>query len=244
MINNLYLGSMFRNIFLFIFLILSANVLISQMTATELLDKSIAFHDPKNQWEKFDGTLKFIVERPDKPNGKRKVHINNKEDSFSFWAQYEDGLLNYTVKNNQGSASWNGSKEISEELTKKYRISPDRAIMYRDYYTYLYGMPMKLKDEGTIIDPELTQLEFYGKTYNRIRVSYTPEVGKDIWYFYFNSENHALEAYQFFHDETKNDGEYMLFSELKEIQKVKMPRIRAWYYNKDEKYLATDILEN
>ncbi len=214
----------------------------SQMTATELLDKSIEFHDPKNNWDKFQGTLNFIVERPYKANGQRKVEINNKDQEFSFWAEYEEGTLNYTVSKDKGFTKWNNSESVPSDIAEKYRINADRAVMYRNYYTYLYGMPMKLKDEGTIIDPKVAVTEFYGSTYHRIKVTYKPSVGKDTWYFYFNLETHALEAYQFYKDESKKDGEYILFKDLMEIDKVKMPKVRAWYYNKDEKYLATDVL--
>ena len=232
-----------KHFILYLFSLLALTpALKSQMTATELLDKSIEFHDPKDNWDKFKGTLNFTVERPDKANGKRTVEINNKDQEFSFWAEYEEGTLNYVVNQDKGSAKWNGSDTVPSDMAEKYRIKADRAVMYRNYYTYLYGMPMKLKDEGTIIDPKVAVTEFYGNTYHRIKVTYDPAVGKDIWYFYFNMETHALEAYKFYHDESKNDGEYILFKELKEIDKIKMPRVRAWYYNKDEKYLATDIL--
>ena len=217
--------------------------LFGQQNAVELIDKSISFHDPDNNWKNFNGQLSFITERPDRPDGKRKVSIDNKRKSFSFWAQHEEGLLSYKVDKDQPKATWNGNEEIPEDMAKKYRIATDRAIMYRDYYSYLYGMPMKLKDQGTIVHPEVTQVEFYGKKYDKIKVTYDPEVGDDIWYFYFNPETHALQAYQFFHDESKNDGEYILFDELKETQGVKMPRIRKWFYNQDEKFLATDILQ-
>ena len=222
---------------------LSFNILSGQQTATQLLDKSIAFHDPKDNWKTFKSDLNFTVVRPDKPDGKRKVSIDNKTESFSFWATYDTGTLNYQVSKNNGIARWNEQEEIPKDIAEKYRISPDRAVMYRDYYTYLYGMPMKLKDAGTIIDPKVEQVDFYGKKYNRIRVTYEEEVGDDIWYFYFNPTTNALEAYQFFHDKSKNDGEYILFEELKEIQKIKIPRIRKWYYNKDDFFLATDVLE-
>lgn len=221
----------------------SSQLFFAQQTATDLLSKSIAFHDPNNNWEKFNAELNFNVIVPEKPDTKRKAIINNEQQSFSFFAQYEEGLLTYQAKQDKGTAKWNDSEEIPEDMAKKYRISPQRAIMYRDYYTYLYGMPMKLKDFGTIIHPEVENVEFHGKNYNRIRVTYAPEVGDDIWYFYFNPVSNALEAYQFFHEEAKNDGEYILFEELKEIQGVKFPRIRKWYYNKDEKFLATDELE-
>jgi ATP:corrinoid adenosyltransferase len=61
------------------------------------------------------------------------------------------------------------------------------------------------------------------------------------WYFYFDPKTYAMEIYQFF-KEGKDSGEYILLSELETINEVKMPKIRAWYYNKDDKYLGTDIL--
>ncbi len=232
-----------KKYFLFLICLVAFSTLQAQMAADELIDKSIAFHDPQNNWKDFKSQLSFTTERPDRPDGKRKVFIDNKRKMFSFWAQYEEGLLNYEVKKSKPKALWNGNETVPPEIAKKYRISSDRAIMYRDYYTYLYGMPMKLKDQGTIIHQEVSQVEFYGKKYDKVKVTYDPEVGDDIWYFYFNPNTHALEAYQFFHDESKNDGEYILFEELKETQRVKMPRVRKWFYNKDEKFLATDILE-
>ncbi|MCV6629519.1 MAG: DUF6503 family protein, partial [Flavobacteriaceae bacterium] len=62
-------------------------------------------------------------------------------------------------------------------------------------------------------------------------------------YFYFDPDTYAMEVYQFFHDETKNDGEYILLTETKEISGIKMPKNRAWYYNKDNTYLGTDKLQ-
>jgi len=228
---------------LFLLLCVSGNILTAQQTASELLTKSIEFHDPDGNWENFNAELNFKVVVPNKPDTKRKAVFNNEKQYFSFEAPYEEGILLYEATHNQGLAKWNGKDDVPEDMAKKYRISSDRALMYRDYYTYLYGMPMKLKDSGTIIHPEVEKLEFHGKSYNRIRVTYAPEVGDDIWYFYFNPETNALEAYQFFHDEDKKDGEYILFEELKEIQNIKIPRIRKWYFNKGEKFLATDVLE-
>ena len=216
----------------------------AQMTAHVLLDKSIAFHDPSNNWDKFKGKLHFVVKRQGKPDGMRVVDIQNKKRLFVFTGYYDNDILHYKVEGDEGTALWNGIEEIPESVVNKYKISNDRAVMYRDYYCYLYGMPMKLKDPGTIIDPKVEHVLFHGKNYDRIRVTYDPSVGEDIWYFYFDQTTHALEAYQFFHDESKNDGEYILFEKLKEIDKVKIPAIRKWYYNVDEKYLATDELKD
>ena len=214
-----------------------------QQSAVELLNKSIAFHDPSDSWPTFNGQLDFIVERPDAPNGERRVLINNKKEKFYFEAQYETGKLEYEVIKGNAISRWNGSEDIPEEIAKKYRVTEGRPTMYRNYYTYLYGMPMKLKDPGTHIFPDIEVVNFYGKTYFKMKVTYDPKVGKDTWYFYFNTTSFALEAYQFFKDESKNDGEYILFEDLKTIDKIKIPKNRKWYYNKDNKYLATDILK-
>jgi len=114
--------------------------------------------------------------------------------------------------------------------------------MFKNYYTYLYGLPMKLKDPGTILDSKIQTKTFKGKKYLVLKATYKAEVGDDIWYFYFDPETYAMEVYQFFHDESINDGEYILLKDQEEINGIKMPKTRAWYYNKDDKYLGTDVL--
>ncbi len=112
----------------------------------------------------------------------------------------------------------------------------------KDYYTYLYGLPMKLRDPGTQIDLLVRKKTFMEKEYLVLRVTYDKEVGEDTWYFYFDPENYAMEAYQFFHKEAENDGEYILLSGEETIHGIRMPKVRAWYYNKDNTYLGTDTL--
>jgi len=52
--------------------------------------------------------------------------------------------------------------------------------------------------------------------------------------------------YQFFKADPggdgKNTGEYILLKDIKTINGIKFPKERAWYYNKDDGYLGTDIL--
>ncbi len=101
---------------------------------------------------------------------------------------------------------------------------------------------MKLKDPGTQIDPKTERVVFYGKESIRMRVTYDPSVGSDTWYFYFDPQTYALTAYQFYHNEAMGDGEYILLDQLEEVEGIRMPKIRSWYYNIDESYLGTDEL--
>ena len=75
-------------------------------------------------------------------------------------------------------------------------------------------------------------------------MSYDETVGKDTWYFYFDKNDYRLRHYQFYHDEANNDGEYILLSEEAVVQGIKMPKVRAWYTNGDDRYLGTDVLVN
>lgn len=107
---------------------------------------------------------------------------------------------------------------------------------------------MKLQDEGTNISEKVALKTFKGKDYLVLKVTYDETVGNDVWYFYFNPETYALEVYQFFKtDEQGNvkteSGEYIMLSKTETINQIKIPKVRAWYYNKDDSYLATDILK-
>jgi len=106
---------------------------------------------------------------------------------------------------------------------------------------------MKLKDPGTIIASATERKTFKGKKYLVLKASYDAEVGSDVWYFYFDPSTYAMEIYQFYKGypmkEGKDTGEYILLTEEAIVNGVKMPKNRAWYYNKDDKYLGTDKMK-
>jgi len=211
---------MVRYIFVFIFLIGFSSINAQEISASALLDKAIAYHDPN------------------------EVEIDLPKEYFRLTSKKEDTIIEQTVVKSDCTFKLNGSNSISEEEKKAYRLSCERALSMKNYYTYtyLYGLPMKLKDPGTQLDSVVQTKNFKGKEYLVLKVTYDQSVGKDVWYFYFDPYNFAMEVYQFFHDESKNDGEYILLSELENVASIKMPKIREWYYNSDDKHLGTDVL--
>lgn len=212
------------------------------LTATELIQKSINYHDPTGTWESFQDTLRLLQENPKKETRRRLVTLDRLENKFSFRSDLKDGLLEYKVLDNEGKAYWNGSESIPDSIGTKHRISPERAKMYRNYYSYLYGMPMKLNDPGTIIQPAVEEVLFHDKEYYKITVTYEEAVGSDTWYFYFDKNTYALGAYEFW-KKKPGDGEYLLLEGIKEIDKIKLPHKVAWYMTVDDRWLGTDVLE-
>lgn len=231
-----------KNLLILIVLLLSMQSFSQQLTGEQLLEKAIKFHDPNGNWETFNGKLFVTMETPNRPKRLSEIKIDLVKQFFSVKATSGKNTSEYIVDKDSISIVFNGDKNPREEVLKKNRLSKDRAKMYQNYYTYLYGLPMKLKDPGAIIHKEVVEEMFKGDPYYKLKVTYDNAVGKDTWYFYFEKDSYAMSFYQFFHDESKNDGEYISLDGFEMINGIKMPKNRAWYMNKDSKYLGTDVL--
>lgn len=222
---------------LFLFLLLSITTFSQQITGNQLLEKAIHFHDPKGNWKTFNGELFITMKTPDQIKRKSEIRINLPKEYFYIKSYKDASTEEYTVNKGICSKVVGGDKNPSNDPKKTCK----RANLYKDYYTFLYGLPMKLKDEGTIVHQKVAKKIFNGKEYWVLKVTYDENVGKDRWFFYFNPKNYEMEAYQFFKKE-ENSGEFILLSGLEIIQEIKMPKTRDWYYNKDNRYLGTDLL--
>ena len=148
---------------------------------------------------------------PNSLERKSSIRINLPHDFFSLEAIKGKDTTKYILDKNNCKISFNGDSNLTEEIKKDHNISCKRAKLYKNYYTYLYGLPMKLKDKGTIIDEKVAIKKFKGKEYLVLKVTYEASVGKDTWQFYFNPKTYAMEIYQFFKN-TKDSGEYILLS--------------------------------
>ncbi len=233
---------MVRYFFLWIIFCIPVLSQCQDLTGIQLLDKAIAYHDPEGDWASFNADFIVTMSTPDGKKRVSNISMNLLKEYFRVKSTKEDEVIEQTINKGACTLMFNGSTDIAESDKKKHRLSCERAHMYKDYYTYLYGLPMKLKDPGTILDSKVQRKRFKQKEYLVLKVNYTPEVGKDTWYFYFNPKTYAMEMYQFYHDEAANDGEYIVLSGEELVGSIKMPKTRAWYYNTDDKHLGTDVL--
>ena len=221
---------------------LTTSTLAQPLSGKELLEKSIEYHDPNSKWSKFNGSFNVSMQSPNRPLRKSNIVIDLMRSFFELSVQIGENQWKASLLDEDCDLLFNGSRKISPEIEKEFRLNCKRAKMYRDYYTYLYGLPMKLKDTGTDIDQVISQKSIEGISYWVLKVEYDPNVGSDTWYFYFDTKSFGLKRYQFFNDESKNDGEYIILDDEIEIEGILMPKNRSWYYNSDNTFLGTDIL--
>lgn len=209
-------------ILLFILIVFACQNSSDQLTGPELIQKSIEFHDPNKMWSSLKATFSFTDSLP-APRESR-VYSVSFENNLSKMV-YRNQDLNYIV--------WNDSVQVFEG-----EIDHEGAIRMRNYYTYLWGLPMKLNDSGTQIDQKVRKEELNGKSYLVARVPYK----KDIWYFYINHESYQIEAYKFYQDETNQTGEIIYLDGLVLYQGLRIPADRSWFRTENGEFLGTDQL--
>lgn len=216
-------------------------------TPGQIIEKAITHHDPNGVWDTGRIGLRIYTTYSDdfaEKSGNKEVALQlllaPGHGEFRYTKHAGPDTIEIALQEGAGSVKVNGSSDVSEADKARLRLA--EAPLYRDYCEYLYGMPMKLRDPGTIIEPNPSSMRFNDRVVWRLKVRYDPEVGKDTWYFYFDHDTFALVGYRFYHDESKNDGEYIVFDGeiVDEVSGLRLPKVRAWYYNDGDGHLATD----
>jgi hypothetical protein len=213
-------------------------------SAEELLAKAITYHDPDDLWGQGVWRLTLGETRPDGTVRRTVLIVDNSTGRFDYSTQDGGDRIEGSLTDDGCSFRLNGSITFSQEEREQHRLTCERLERMRNYYTYLWGLPMKLRDPGTRLDAAVGSDTFGGSTVTVLRVGYEEPVGKDTWYIYLNPSSYALVGYRFFHDESANDGEYILLDQEVETEGLRIPRVRAWYTNADKRYLGTDTLES
>jgi hypothetical protein len=207
-----------------------------------VLARSVAYHDPVGAWAEGRFALQLYESRPDGGYRISDVIIDQGAGSFALTQRRGRDLLHRFLGPDTCSVRLNGSASFPEEEARRLRLNCAQNALYANYYTYLWGLPMKLNDPGTQVHPQVYRKDFFGEELLEVKVTYDPTVGEDIWYFYFHPETCQLRGYRFYHDEAANDGEYILLEGEAEVGPLRLPARRHWYTHGDRRYLGSDEL--
>jgi len=222
---------------------LAISIHAQSITADQLVNRTIAFHDPDGWWDRVKMDMVIEMKTPNRPARLSNVVVDNINGGFEISVLSNDKLLEWMVDGKDSCDFKVNFVAPTVAQADSLNLTVDRAKFLRNYYTYLYGLPMKLKDAGTRIGDEVIETTFMGKPVLALRVTYDESVGKDIWYFYFNPSTYAMVGYRFYHDEAKNDGEYIVLEDMIIEQGLRIPRNRSWFTNAEDKLLGTDYLK-
>lgn len=200
-------------------------------------------HDPQSAW--FKSRIRLTIEeaRPDGGTRVSQVVLDLAGSAFELKTKRDDRQIVMSVFKELPSASLDGRLDFSKADALKFGLTPEAVFRRRNYYAYLYGLPMKLTDPGTRVGPTVPLASFEGRSYRKVRVTYDPKVGGDVWDFFFDPKTNALSGYRFFHDEKKGDGEFITLEGSIDCGfGIRLPKMRSWYLNEDRKYLGKDTI--
>ena len=209
--------------------------------AEALIERSINYHDPEERWAGANLELRIAESRPGSELRTATVRMNPGDGSFLVERHTEEGHTALEVRGEEiMSRSVDGAADLDEEGFAGHGLDPERVIWLRNYYLFVWGLPMKLRDPGTIVDPEPIAEAYDGQEALKVRVTYDPEVGGDTWYFYFHPDTARLIGYRFYHDESANDGEYIRLAGEIEDRGLRIPAKRSWFFHSNDEFLGED----
>lgn len=194
----------------------------AQITPQQVVDLATSYHDPKGQWMELSAKLNFTETRP---SG------NDRFSSIDL-----DNTRSYMKINRNDEEIYETEQDSCKVLAGDKEIS--RGLMLRNYYLYLWGLPMKLNDDETPFDSTVTEETMNGISCYVLRVPYE----KDTWYFHIDKSTGRMVEYKFYQDEEESKGEVIKLEDEIEVGQMKIPQKRSWYTLPEMKYLGTDIL--
>lgn len=213
--------------------------------AAQLVNRSIAFHDPDGTWGSRPVDMVWFGTASD---GSERVsvdlHFGADQSDFALSGRYAGSSIEYETTAGNWSASVDGRSSPDAETHARMRLDREDGMFWRSYYGFLAGLPMKIPDPGARLDPDIAGTMFDGREVRSVRVTYDPEVGGDTWYFYFDPDTAQLVGCRFYHDESANDGEYITFEGLAEGGGLRLPRYREWYTNDGDRFLGSDEIRS
>lgn len=120
------------------------------ITANQLLEKTMRHHDLNDDWKTFN----VVMLTPNAAKRTSVISINLPKEYFSVKATRDTITTTYTLDKGKCEMRYN-DKILDSIEAKEKNMTCNRATLYKNYYSYLYGLPMKLKDPGTNINDKV-----------------------------------------------------------------------------------------
>jgi hypothetical protein len=210
--------------------------------AEQLLTGSIAYHDPEGVW--MTGTFRFDLHTVTTEGEETEtvLVINYRNGDFEHSQRIEGTRIAQKISADRCRFRIDRNSDVSDRERERHGLTCENLKSRRDYFGYLWGLPMKLRDPGARLDPSARETTFEGRPVYALRVTYEPPVGTDIWNFFLDRGSLALVGYEFFKDETEQVGEYIVLRGEARAGPLRIPSIRTWHDSGSRQPLATDTL--
>lgn len=219
-------------------LMISGMVWSQSMPAFEVINASIQYHDPNMKWASLKGEFKVVSERDTTrlilANNISKVEWNELlKDSRTITGGYIGDSCYVHI---------DGRSVKPEGEIDNFLLDCTQIKGRSNYWLYMFGLPMKLKDEQAIVAQKSELVDFLGNKYWRIRVDYNGSAAGEYWQFYFAPETFRFAIAQYFHPALGDDSEYIVYDTPIDLHGMVLPSKHSWYMYNEREFIGSETL--
>ncbi|MEQ6125113.1 DUF6503 family protein [Pseudotenacibaculum sp. MALMAid0570] len=201
-----------------------------QFSGKELLEKSLQYHDPKEEWSTAKFTLSIREPRTKNPERFSIVSINNQDNSFMLSRAREGKMALYELDAEGKTIVLLDNQVVKDSsLIKHYFLEHNRVKRYQDFYVTLLGLPMSLTEKRLSKVGSSTQVIFNEKSAYKVPIQLKEPMFSDTWNLFFSTENFSLIGIEMIFPEDPMKGERLYFLDNFQIDSMTIPKIRHWY---------------
>lgn len=212
------------------------------LSATELINKCIAHHDPNNTWGNFSGKMRLVYVGADYLSDET-IEINTGSGFHQTHQQANGVAFIKGIRNNTPFRSVNGDSTLTEKEIEQYGVSDDQIRMIQNHHYCHVGLPMQLLKSGALISDSVQTtvfnnrkcyvLSFEGKKESVINPYY--EGARKV---YIDTETFALQGQEL--SNSVFSARQLFIGEIN-TNGIIMPQVKTTYGLKDNTLLGTDV---
>jgi len=177
--------------------------------------KVFVAHGGLDSWKSFK-TLEFTIPKTDAPEN-QTIALKSRKDKITM---------------PKASMGFDGSEVWLLDEGASY--SGD-AIFYHNLMFYFFAMPFVLADDG-IVYSETEPLEFEGKSYPGIRISYNSGIGtspKDEYFMHYNAETFQMQwlgyTVTYRSGEVSDNVKWIRYNDWANVEGIQLPQSITWH---------------
>jgi hypothetical protein len=212
----------------------------AQFSASDILEKSIKAHDPKNKWEKLNADFNMSIVREGASDRYFTIGMNLPKKHFIYEVKNDTAHYSQGFKGSDFFISMNGKNEVTEGEIMKYQLTKERTQSLKEIYEYLLLLPMRLKKDLKFLSNQYEEVVFNQKDCYKITFKYEPINENETWFFFIDKKTYILQGYQFYLKDINSDGEFITLGDNEYVKGILMAKTKMWYWNKDKSFFRTD----
>lgn len=214
----------------------------AQLSAKDILMKSIKTHDKSNKWKNLNSSFYMSIVRDKHADRLFTIDLNLPKNTFYYSVKTDSISFSQGLVNNKLELKLNESLQINEAQIKKYELTQARTQYLKEVYEYLLLLPMRLQNDKQYLSENLSEENFNGHDCYKLTFLYEPKHESETWYFFIDKKSFVLQGYQFYLKDKNADGEFIYLYDYELIKGILMPKTKKWYWNKDGTFFRTDTI--